>query len=80
MVQFLNLDRCKTPKNGHFPLNMNHTEFDFFYDFTLPIFLFLKDLGIETRAIYCSSYYKNITFPIIPSYLFEKPSKNDEKE
>lgn len=63
-------DKCAGPCSMILPINMDHNEFDFFEDLTLPFSAFLMQHGIAIQPINISKAYLNF-----PAYLFKPPPK-----
>lgn len=59
-------DKCAGPCSLILPLNMDHNEFDFFEDLSLPFSAFLMQHGINIAPVHISRAYLNF-----PAYLFK---------
>lgn len=62
-------DNCAGPCSLVLPLNMDHNEFDFFEDLTLPFSAFLMQHGIVVAPVHIGKAYLNF-----PAYLFKPPT------
>lgn len=61
-------DKCAGPCSLILPLNMDHNEFDFFEDLSLPFSAFLMQHGLSVTPTHISKAYLNF-----PAYLFKPP-------
>ena len=61
-------DKCAGPCSLILPLNMDHNEFDFFEDLSLPFSAFLMQHGISILPVNINKAYLNF-----PAYLFKPP-------
>ena len=62
-------DKCAGPCSMILPANMDHNEFDFFEDLTLPLAAFLLQHGISVLPSHISKAYLNF-----PAYVFKPQS------
>lgn len=62
-------DKCAGPCSMILPVNMDHNEFDFFEDLSLPLSAFLMQHGISIVPTNISRAYLNF-----PAYLFKPPT------
>jgi abhydrolase domain-containing protein 17 len=65
-------DKCAGPCSMVLPANMDHNEFDFFEDLSLPFSAFLMQHGISVLPTHISRAYLNF-----PAYLFKPPGENE---
>ena len=62
-------DKCAGPCSMILPFNMDHNEFDFFEDLSLPFSAFLLQHGISVYPTHISKAYLNF-----PAHLFKPPN------